>query len=232
MATKSSDATRPAEAPTFSQLTEFFKQIESGRVTSDRLRAFMQGEQPLPPEERARKLGLSRERTAQLVRFWDEQFPEKGNDIVNLIGPFYSPDLSFLLQPPARDLEKKVKRALFWFPKDVTVRVVTGERPYPWDADWGKDIFWLFPEDRKPIVDYPEADRLKDCLHNSLWDNLAPIISSHIQVGLWTSLFWGVASIIYRRNDNDFRPLFELWRSGNLPIGVGGGKVNVLCAKT
>jgi len=49
----------------------------------------------------------------QLWQRWEECFPGRGLDILEVFGTFYA-DPNFRVLPPADDLEQRVARALFW----------------------------------------------------------------------------------------------------------------------
>lgn len=217
--------------------------------------------------------GVDQKRAEELLAFWHERFPRRGRAILELLGPFYTSELSFALKPPVSDLGSMAEHAVFW--RTISGVQVAGVGSWP-EAEEACEKM------RSIRVDLGTS--LRDSLGESvlfhsetiLKDELGRVLRQRIVDGFretrgitfpsdlrihrrqsgiepgeyetrraWTwarlvdrlweslaaSLCYAVSCMITRETMKDFRPLLDLWRSGNLPVGFDDkNRLIVLCA--
>lgn len=205
--------------------------------------------------------GLPRDFIRKLVEHWDRLLPSKGHSAVELVGPFFSPELSFKLRPAAENLIERVHEAIFWLdwgcpvvhttPSALASRGPNLERSR-FQYGFQEVAGWLLPEDLLQIFwplpvevrgfGYRSLDeKLRNCLWDSLWDYYEEAFEDErveetplhvLGDNLRVSLLYALGYLEAGDNRRDFRPLLELWRSGNLPLGLDHeGNFWVLCAE-
>lgn len=218
-----------SDAPTPAQLAEFFRQVQAGRITGTSFQDFLRGGTPLhAPEEAPAAPDVSRERRRELLRFWEEKLPGSGIDIAACLRPFYSPDVSFELAPPAPDLEEWYGEAVFW--NDVSAVVpITVDLPLGtfhesrlgsklWDelrARLGSDAFALLQTSLWESL----SGHLAECLGRCSWVCTDDALWEMLWDVLWESLFTAAGFELVGEREMDFQPFLHCWFSGNLPLG-------------
>lgn len=196
--------------------------------------------------------GFSVEDVEILARDWNRALGMMGYELVEFAGYFYSPKLSFELKPPIPDLENRARQAIFW--KNITSIRVTSEP----DLKETLGIEGICLRDalgesfRKELLDRIGHDfwsilwktlerfgflkrRLEGQLMEDLYragfrgrlsDDLWHCLAGGVQV----SIFYGAGFFFVGDDAKNFRPLLELYKSGNLPIGFNKqGELVFLC---
>lgn len=231
------------DAPSPAQLKELFAQIESGRINGTRLQSFLNWKEPKIQPRHEEPLTTLDDDVVALVRTWDEKFPDKGQLIMERLAPFYSPNFSLRLKPPAKNLEERVRKAFYWQHNllgDIHImhdwRGV-GETYYePPEA-----VEWVTPrsirvqtERISPVTTLYEnppinavSKKTEHICPHECWEKIWDLFSHHFQrtgelvreelrIGFIGALTLATYATILN-TEPFYQDLLDLWRSGNLP---------------
>lgn len=175
-----------------------------------------------------------------------------GYELVELAGYFYSPNLSFGLSLPIPGLEEEAQKAIFWkdipgilctsgssieetlgtnglclrdaLREDFRPELLTGLGVNDWRILWETlDRFGRLKRrlEHQLLEDLGSAG-FGDRLYDDLWHCLAS--------GIQCAIFYGAGFLLLGDTKKDFRPLLNLYLSGNLPIGFNTqGELVFLC---
>ncbi|MBI1831788.1 MAG: hypothetical protein HYR84_10095 [Planctomycetes bacterium] len=167
---------------------------------------------------------LPPEFAAAASAWWDRKFPGKGTRIVELLAPFYSPKLPTKALPAISGLDQKAIRAIFW--RDITGVTVVATEP-PVDTTLGQSLKDSLGSSLLASLGGMEFVGLLADIRASL---LATTEGNHdikLGTGLWPPHWENLAAIclyatgflISGDTTKDFRPLVDLWSSGNFAEG-------------
>lgn len=198
------------------------------------------------PEKPLEVPGLPRKRVKALVRYWEERFPQKGQALTELLGPFYVPTLFAELRPPATNLAKRASDTVFW-------QSITGVRVERMDVDSGSGngdsveegiLAASLANSLSSSLRDSVEDALWEKVWGSFWDSGMPPqprfgldelvgreIAAILAEGLAVSLIFAVCFYLTGNPRKEMSSLLTLWRSGNLPLGLDKTeKLIVICA--
>lgn len=159
--TKSSHATAWAsDAPTPAQMKELFAQIESGRVTKNRLQEFLRGQLPEPTEEETKfRVSLYRAQPPEHLvpesagKYWDRVVSGAGPHMAIELSPYLSRSFRFHLQPAgANDGILDVGVSLeddFFGPSGINISGLRAISPSDFDEKSSNE--WLVRKDRHTL---------------------------------------------------------------------------------
>lgn len=173
-----------------------------------------------------------------------------GWELTELLGHFFSAQLSFELRPPASDLSTKAKQAIFWHHFEN----VRASSCSDLSENIGHDGTTLYHGTFYPIK--RELITLMDW--RSVWDTIETgVCGIHksriewltlegigkggvspddalwecIHSNLYMTIVCAVGYLIAKSDKESFKPLLKLFMSGNLPIGFDQDNVLVVLCK-
>lgn len=193
--------------------------------------------------------GLEMEDTYRIAGEFSRAFGGWGWELTELLGHYFSSQLSFELQPPISDLAEKAKKSIFWHHFE-NVRVSSQpdlsdnighngttlyystfspiRREIAEIMDWR--TLWNALEEGVVGIHEPRLERLtlegirKGGIHPD--DSLWRCITANIRI----TIVCAIGYLIAKRDAESFKPLLKLFRSGNLPIGFDNNNtLLVLC---
>lgn len=169
----------------------------------------------------------------EIVRFWEDRFPRRGEAFAQLLTPFY--DWKPCVKPLERDAENKARQAIFW-------SLIPGIQIYRTDSELRTELDdalrhafrgALFTRVRRPL-----QDLLSGAFEDStFWPQIrawfeesfdrSPVETEalvRIRFSLWASIYYPCLSIVANnlKQARRFKPLHQLWLSGNFPVGFDG----------
>jgi len=185
-----------------------------------------------------------------LSEFWTIHLKDKAQKVIEIVRPFYDPDLCIEPKPALPNIEELARKAIFW-------KQIAGIRIFNSFED-----LWAFLRKEDPVaqnsrpllieMDFdlisPEeiGDELLTPLEVSLRGHV--ISSFHLEKPkekmagflydclfsspecLWITICMAAWSSYSECNDFDFNPLLQLWLQGNLPIAFSSNQLLLICA--
>ena len=187
----------------------------------------------------SKKRGKRSKRVDRNLAYWEEQFPGCGQEIMNVLRPFYG------WQPALRRaiprLEKRARSAVFW--KEVK-SVHINRLESVWDLNYARED--TVAESLEKSIRHTLGDSISYSLEEALDDSIGPslrnsvrdVISESIGVkiidfhsrnyfndsigeSLMKSIFYACVRVVEDRckEGAKFKPLLDLYLAGNFPAG-------------
>jgi hypothetical protein len=139
----------------------------------------------------------------RLVR-WDDRFPGKGRELMDVLQPFYG---KRTFTPPLPDLEERAKKAIFWHEFDG---IRTLRKSDARSISSGDLHFESLGKTLESLLGSP--------LKETLWDLLGESRSlERFRPLLFLSCGYILADL--HEEADKFQPLLDLWLAGNFPYG-------------
>ncbi|MBI5654146.1 hypothetical protein HZC53_00610 [Candidatus Uhrbacteria bacterium] len=186
-------------------------------------------EEPSPPPSPAAGKDLA---------FWEKLFFGKGAALMEVVGPLCSwrPEL----KPALPDLEKRAKDAVFWRKfKGIRCIVFSLREKFNHSvrdslSDSLKDTLQELPHDSyRGALEDVVRDLVWSLLYRSIYTHYSDSLSFPLLDSLQFTLVHACSFAIAGNGKEaaKFRPFFELWLAGNLPVGFDrDGNLLVLVA--
>lgn len=194
--------------------------------------------------------GMTNEDVEIKVRDCNRAFGGWGWEITELLGHYFSGTLSFPVLAPVPDLLEKAKKAIFWHPFE-NVRASSQSDLSDNIGDKGTTLYYgAFTPIKRELIELMGWRSLWNAIESEIpgvhksrieWLVLEGMKKSGIRAddALWgcihsnilMTIVCAVGYLIAKRDQESFKPLLALWRSGNLPIGFDRDNTLVVLCK-
>ncbi len=182
---------------------------------------------------------------AMATKRWEQWFPGREAMIMNLVGRFYAPNLSFKLRPPKKDLYASLLGKAPWGRRISKVEIVASPDEVGWEKGWfsvAHDLhhYRKLDDSRTDKSEVELMQKVATLIQTEFAARLNPVLERDLpNYANRNELFTILAEAVFcevREFGSGYGPsfgkLFRVWNKGNMPIATnGGGHVAVLCAR-